>query len=40
MNGRFHRAIVQACDNLALQAALALNDKLPFATAQAVVGTW
>lgn len=38
MNGRFHRAIVQACGNRALQAALALNDKLPFASAQAVLG--
>ncbi len=38
MNGRFHRAIVQACDNRALQGALALNDKLPFASAQAVLG--
>jgi GntR family transcriptional regulator of vanillate catabolism len=38
MNGRFHRAIVQACGNRALQGALALNDKLPFASAQAVLG--
>ncbi len=38
VNGRFHRAIVQACDNRALQGALALNDKLPFASAMAVLG--
>ncbi len=38
MNGRFHRAIVEACGNRALQGALALNDKLPFASAQAVLG--
>jgi len=38
MNGRFHRAIVEACDNRPLQGALALNDKLPFASAQAVLG--
>jgi len=38
MNGRFHRLIVEACANRALQAALALNDKLPFASAQAVLG--
>lgn len=38
MNGRFHRLIVQACANRALQGALALNDKLPFASAQAVLG--
>jgi GntR family transcriptional regulator of vanillate catabolism len=38
MNGRFHHAIVGACDNRALQGALALNDKLPFASAQAVLG--
>ena len=38
MNGRFHRSIVQACGNRALQGALALNDKLPFASAQAVLG--
>ena len=38
MNGRFHRLIVDACANRALQAALALNDKLPFASAQAVLG--
>jgi GntR family transcriptional regulator of vanillate catabolism len=38
MNGRFHRAIVEACDNRALQGALALNDKLPFASAEAVLG--
>lgn len=38
MNSRFHRSIVQACGNRALQGALALNDKLPFASAQAVLG--
>jgi GntR family transcriptional regulator of vanillate catabolism len=38
MNGRFHRLIVQACANRALQGALALNDKLPFASALAVLG--
>jgi len=38
MNGRFHRSIVQACGNRALQGALALNDKLPFASSQAVLG--
>jgi GntR family transcriptional regulator, vanillate catabolism transcriptional regulator len=38
MNGRFHQLIVQACANRALQGALALNDKLPFASAQAVLG--
>jgi GntR family transcriptional regulator of vanillate catabolism len=38
MNGRFHRSIVQACGNRALQGALTLNDKLPFASAQAVLG--
>ena len=38
MNSRFHRAIVQACGNRALQGALALNDKLPFASARAVLG--
>ncbi|MEJ2455651.1 MAG: GntR family transcriptional regulator [Candidatus Thiodiazotropha sp.] len=39
MNGRFHRAIVEASGNRALQGALALNDKLPFASAQAVLGS-
>jgi GntR family transcriptional regulator of vanillate catabolism len=38
MNGSFHAAIVEACGNRALQAALALNDKLPFASSQAVLG--
>jgi GntR family transcriptional regulator of vanillate catabolism len=38
MNSRFHRAIVEACDNRPLQGALALNDKLPFASAQALLG--
>lgn len=38
MNGRFHLAIMRDCGNRALQGALALNDKLPFASAQAVLG--
>jgi GntR family transcriptional regulator of vanillate catabolism len=38
MNGHFHREIVKACGNRPLQGALALNDKLPFASAQAVLG--
>ncbi len=38
MNGRFHRAIVEAAANRALQTALALNNKLPFASAQALLG--
>jgi GntR family transcriptional regulator of vanillate catabolism len=38
MNSRFHKAIIEACGNRALQAALALNDKLPFASAHAVLG--
>ncbi|MGD8913135.1 MAG: GntR family transcriptional regulator [Candidatus Thiodiazotropha sp.] len=39
LNGRFHGAIVHACGNRALQAALTLNDKLPFASALAVLGS-
>jgi GntR family transcriptional regulator, vanillate catabolism transcriptional regulator len=38
VNGRFHHLIVDACANRALQGALALNDKLPFASSQAVLG--
>jgi GntR family transcriptional regulator of vanillate catabolism len=38
VNGHFHRLIVEASGNRALIAALALNDKLPFASAQAVAG--
>jgi GntR family transcriptional regulator of vanillate catabolism len=39
MNGRFHGTIVRACGNRALLGALALNDKLPFASALAVLGS-
>jgi GntR family transcriptional regulator of vanillate catabolism len=38
VNGRFHRLIVEASGNRALVSALGLNDKLPFASAQAVAG--
>ncbi|MBI4986726.1 MAG: GntR family transcriptional regulator [Rhodocyclales bacterium] len=38
INGRFHRLLVDASANRALIAALALNDKLPFASSQAVAG--
>ncbi len=38
VNGRFHSSIIQASGNRALQGALTLNDKLPFASAQAVLG--
>jgi GntR family transcriptional regulator of vanillate catabolism len=38
MNGRFHDALIAACDNRALISALALNDKLPFASARALLG--
>ena len=38
MNGRFHKLIVEASANMALISALALNDKLPFASAEAVLG--
>ena len=38
VNGRFHQLIVEASANAALISALALNDKLPFASAQAVLG--
>lgn len=37
MNDRLHNAILQACGNRALQRALALNDKLPFAQASAML---
>lgn len=37
MNDRFHDAIVQASGNRALQRAMALNDKLPFAHASAML---
>ena len=37
MNDRLHGAILQACGNRALQRALALNDKLPFAQASAML---
>jgi GntR family transcriptional regulator of vanillate catabolism len=38
VNGRFHRLLVDASANRALISALALNDKLPFASSQAVAG--
>jgi len=37
MNDRFHRLILEASGNLALQRAIALNDKLPFAPASAML---
>lgn len=37
MNDRFHALILQACGNRALQRALDLNDKLPFAQASAML---
>ena len=37
MNDRFHSLISQACGNRALQRALSLNDKLPFAQASAML---
>jgi GntR family transcriptional regulator of vanillate catabolism len=37
MNDRFHRLVVEASGNRALQRALALNDKLPFAAASAML---
>lgn len=37
MNDRFHQAILQACGNRALQRAMAMNDKLPFAHASAML---
>jgi GntR family transcriptional regulator of vanillate catabolism len=38
MNGRFHDALIASCGNQALISALALNDKLPFASARALLG--
>ncbi len=37
MNDRFHALILQACGNRALQRAVGLNDKLPFAPASAML---
>lgn len=37
MNDRFHALILEACGNRALQRAVALNDKLPFAAASAML---
>ena len=37
MNDRFHELLVQACGNRALQRAIALNNKLPFASASALL---
>jgi GntR family transcriptional regulator, vanillate catabolism transcriptional regulator len=37
MNDRFHALILAACGNRALQRAVALNDKLPFAPASAML---
>lgn len=37
MNDRFHRLVIEASGNRALQRALALNDKLPFAAASAML---
>ena len=37
MNDRFHLLILEACGNRALQRAVALNDKLPFAPASAML---
>ena len=37
MNDRFHRLVIEASGNHALQRALALNDKLPFAAASAML---
>ena len=37
MNDRFHRLILEASGNRALQRAVALNDKLPFAAASAML---
>ena len=37
MNDRLHGLILQACGNLALQRAVAVNDKLPFAPASAML---
>lgn len=37
MNGRFHALIVEAAHNLAVSAALGLNDKIPFVSPGTVV---
>lgn len=37
MNDRFHALVLDACGNRALQRAVALNDKLPFAPASAML---
>jgi GntR family transcriptional regulator of vanillate catabolism len=37
MNDRFHALLLSACGNRALQRAMALNDKLPFAPASAML---
>ena len=37
MNDRFHALILAACGNRALQRAVAINDKLPFAPASAML---
>ena len=37
MNDRFHALILEACGNRALQRAVQLNDKLPFAPASAML---
>jgi GntR family transcriptional regulator of vanillate catabolism len=37
MNDRFHSLILEACGNRALQRAVAMNDKLPFAPASAML---
>ncbi|TWO72375.1 GntR family transcriptional regulator [Caenimonas sedimenti] len=37
MNDRFHALLVEACGNRALQRAIALNNKLPFAPASALM---
>jgi GntR family transcriptional regulator of vanillate catabolism len=37
MNDRFHALLLEGCGNRALQRAIALNDKLPFAPASAML---
>jgi len=37
MNDRFHALLIEACGNRALQRAIALNNKLPFAPASALL---
>ncbi|MCV0440307.1 MAG: GntR family transcriptional regulator [Hydrogenophaga sp.] len=39
MNDRFHGLLVEACGNRALQRAIELNNKLPFAAASALLPT-